>query len=575
MILQALCEYYRRKAADPKNNMAPEGWEWKELPFLIVLDAEGNFQAIEDTREGEGKKKRAKLFLVPMGEKRASGIKANLLWDNVEYALGANPRERNDIAERHGAFKERINRDVSTLRHKPPVASVLAFLDNNPLKQIEQSPLYSELWREVLESNAFITFKVPGHGETTVFDAIKDNISFESPEQEKNICLVSGNHDEIARLHPAIKGVLGTNTSGGSIVSFNKDSFKSYGKEQSYNAPVGKKCTFEYTTALNVLLGKDSYNKSFVGDTSTLFWTERPTGEQYNVEENFAWFIADPPQDDPDRGVQAIKGLYSAMKSGHLPLFDENRFYLLGLAPNAARISIRFWRTGTVRTFGNKILQHFDDIAIDRGPNDPEYLTVNQLLRATAFEYKMENVPPNMAGALMTSIIDGTRYPASLFQQCMRRVRAERQITYRRAALLKGCLNRKGGTLKMSLDTTNRNIGYLLGRLFAVLEKVQESANPGLNTTIRERFYGAASSSPVTVFPQLLKLKNHHLAKMESKGLQIYYEKHIGEIMDAVDRFPPHLPMDEQAYFAVGYYHQRQDFFNGDSNETPNNSEKN
>lgn len=574
MILQALCEYYRRKAADPKNNMAPEGWEWKELPFLIVLDAGGNFQAIEDTREGEGNKRRAKAFLVLMGEKKTSKISANLLWDNVEYVLGANPRERNDIPERHKAFKERINRNASALRDIPPVSSVLAFLDNSPLKQIEQNSLYSELWREVLESNAFITFKVVGHGETTIFDSIKDNISLESSEQKKNVCLVSGNYDEIARLHPTIKGVFGTNTSGGSIVSFNKDPFKSYGKEQSYNAPVGKKCMFEYTTALNALLGKGSSNKSLIGDASTVFWTEKPTKTVYNIEENFSWFMADPPKDDPDRGIRAVKGLCSAMKSGHLPLFDENRFYLLGLAPNTARISIRFWRTGTVRAFGSRVLQHFDDIAIDRGPKDPEYLTVNQLLRATAFEYKMENVPPNMAEALMTSIVDGTQYPVSLFQQCMRRVRAEREITYRRAALLKGCLNRKGGTLKMSLDTTNRNIGYLLGRLFAVFEKVQESANPGLNTTIRERFYGAAASSPVTVFPQLLKLKNHHLAKMESKGLQTYYEKRIGEIMDAVDRFPSHLPMDEQAYFAVGYYHQRQDFFKKNSGKIPNNSTK-
>lgn len=574
MILQALCDYYSRKAQDPDSNTAPQGWEWKELPFLIVIDKKGNFKGLEDTREGEGRKKRAKAFLVPQGEKKTVGIKSNLLWDNIEYVLGANPRNRNDVGNRHSAFLERINADLENVRENPSIRAVSLFLANEPLQQIEKSSQNTEIWKEILESNAFVTFRVEDFEGATVFDAIRDTISLSSEEEIQEICLISGEKKGIARLHPAIKGVRGTNTTGGSIISFNLSAFESYSKKQNYNAPVGQNSAFAYTTALNILLGKDSPSKTFLGDTSVVFWAEKPSNKQFDIEEDFAWFIADPPKDDPDRGVRAVKGLYSAMKSGHMPVLDDNRFYLLGLAPNAARISIRFWRTGTIREFGDKITKHFDDIAIDRGPEDPEYLTVNQILRSTALEYKMENVLPNMAGAFMTSILDGTPYPNTLFQQCMRRIRAERRVPYRRAAMLKGYQNRKKtkGGLGMSLDRTSTNSGYLLGRLFAVLEKIQETANPGINATIRDRFYGAASSSPVAVFSQLLKLKNHHLAKIDKKGLKVFYEREIGEIMDGISTFPPHLTLDEQAYFAIGYYQQRQDFFKKSDAKAPENN---
>jgi len=340
------------------------------------------------------------------------------------------------------------------------------------------------------------------------------------------------------------------------------DSFRSFGKDQSFNAPISEEAASAYTKGLNMLLAKDSQNKTYTGDSSIVFWSRAKANENFDLEENFAWYVSDSPKDDPDRGVRAVKSLYDAMKSGHLPVFDENRFYILSLAPNAARIAIRFWRSGTVREFGTKILKHFDDIAIARGPNDPEHLNINRLLRATAFEYKMDNVPPNLSENLMTSILDGTPYPISLLHLCLRRVRAEMNVNYSRASIIKGYINRKGGNLSVALDRNNTNSGYLLGRLFAVLEKIQETANPGINSTIRDRFYGAASSSPVAVFPQLLRLKNHHLSKMSNKALKTVYEKEIGEIMDGiVNNLPSHLELEGQSHFAIGYYQQRQAFF--------------
>ena len=583
MILQALYDYYHRKAADPASQIAPEGWERKELPFLVVIDEEGKFKALQDTREGEGKKRRSGRFLVPQGEKRANNIKACLLWDNVEYALGANPRGRNDVVERHEAFKNKIQEDLKSFCSDMPIKAVLDFLENDPIKQIEGNANSAEAWKEAQGSNAFVSFRLDGSEDATICDTLRRKLSEQNRNlseqttspgtQRMGLCLVTGKTAPIARLHPSIKGVWGTNTSGAALVSFNLPAFASYGKQQNYNAPLGASASFAYTTALNLLLGKDSQNKTSVGDATTVFWAQqRPAVEKYDMEQDFAWYVADPPKDDPDKGVRAVKALYKATKEGHLPSGSDDRFYVLSLAPNAARIAVRFWRTGTVQGMAEKITKHFDDVAIICGPKEPEYLTLNQMLRATALEYKMDNVPPNMAGMVMASILDGTPYPRTLLQQCVRRVRAERQVNRTRAAILKGCLNRSAKNMNrevllVGLDRTNGNIGYRLGRLFAVLEKIQEEANPGINATIRDRFYGAASSSPVAVFSQLLKLKNHHLSKLSSPGRRVNFEKKLGDIFDGINEFPAHLSLDEQAYFAVGYYHQRQDFFG--------NSEKN
>jgi CRISPR-associated protein Csd1 len=284
------------------------------------------------------------------------------------------------------------------------------------------------------------------------------------------------------------------------------------------------------------------------------------------LESNFAWFFSAPPKDDPDRGVRAVKSLYKSVQSGALPAGAGDRFYVLGLSPNAARLAVRLWKVGTIAEFAERIKMHFDDLEIVRGPKEKEFLSLNELLNATALQYEQKNIPPNLAAAVLTSALDGTPYPKTLLQQCLRRIRAERHVTRARAAILKAYLNRfnrrfgNKEEISMALDRTNTSPGYRLGRLFAVLDKIQEEASPGINATIRDRFYGSASSSPVAVFSQLLKLKNHHLAKL-GQGRKVFMEKEIGEIMSELRDFPAHLSMDEQARFAIGYYQQRQSFF--------------
>uniref|UniRef100_A0A832G8D4 Type I-C CRISPR-associated protein Cas8c/Csd1 n=1 Tax=Ignavibacterium album TaxID=591197 RepID=A0A832G8D4_9BACT len=567
MILKALYDYYERKASDPNSHIAPEGWEWKEIPYVIVINNEGKFVAIEDTREGEGKKKRAKKFLVPQTVKRTVGKKANLLWDNIEYALGANPRNRDDVEERFNLFINRIKEEI-VIDEFPNVSFLLKFLESNPVKQIESSG-YSELWNQILEENPFIVFRIDGQTHNCICDDLRGKPKEQSIEKGKGVCLITGDMDtEVERLHPAIKGVRGGNTQGGALISFNLPAFNSYGKTQNFNAPIGKRAAFAYTTALNTLLGKDSANKITIADSTIVFWSEKKS-EEIDPEEIFPWVIAmqKAEGDNPDRGVEKIEKLFDSIFTGKYSQAKTNHFYVLGLSPNAARISVRFWKAPSVEDFGLNIKKHFDDFAIIRGPKDSKYLSLYQILSATALQHKMENVPPNLAGAVIESIIDGTPYPTSLLHQCIIRIRAEQNVNRIRAAILKAYLNRFNKIHKpnekeitMSLDPNNTNVAYRIGRLFAVLEKIQEEANPGINATIRDRFYGAASSSPITVFPRLLSLKNSHLKKL-NEGRKIYFEKLITDIFCEIKSFPTNLSLNEQANFAIGYYHQRQDFF--------------
>ncbi|MBI1911061.1 MAG: type I-C CRISPR-associated protein Cas8c/Csd1 [Deltaproteobacteria bacterium] len=568
MILQALTSYYRRISVDSEQDIAPEGFQKKEIPFVIVLDHEGFFKGLLDTREGEGKNKRARSFTVPREIKRSgknSWETANLLWDNEGYVLGFSNQDKEKAKKQHKSFIAKIRGHFPDPVTDEGVSSILKFLERGDFSAVITSPT----WAEVEKKGGNLSFMLEGDiglvsQRVKVINAI-NAAQHEDDNVLRQQCMVTGELDSPVRLHASIKGVWGAQTAGANIVSFNLPAFSSYGKEQGYNAPVGKKAEFAYTTALNTMLSKGSHQRIQVGDASTVFWAEHE-----NPIEDAFYNLFGMSAENSEQDYEAIKALYKAPITGAPPLDDEDLtpFYVLGLSPNAARISVRFWYAGTVGDARKNITLHFEDCSMVHGKNQPSHLKLLRLLCSTALQGKVENVQPNLAGDFMKAILGGTLYPQTLLSSAIRRARAERDVTYPRAALIKGVLAREKRfyhteekELNMSLDQTNMNTGYLLGRLFAVLERAQEFANPGINATIRDRFYGAASSTPVTVFPHLLKLKNHHIAKLESKGLAVNLEKLTGEIMIGLNEFPAHLKLQDQGRFAVGYYHQRQDFF--------------
>lgn len=582
MILQSLCEYYQRKA--DSGNIAPTGLQYKEIPFIVVIDSKGNFLRIEDTREGEGKAKRAKAFLVPAEIKRTSGVKANLLWDTAEYSLGISENANKKTEEKRLAFLKILEETFISAPALDIVKPLIHFLKSNPAQSMaealnkggDESSL--EVWNdEISKGKVNLTFKLDGDSNTFADnEALRDSYlnSGKSETSGSVRCLITGDKCIPEATHASIKNVLGAQSSGAALISFNLSAFKSFGKDQNHNAPVSEEAAFKYTTALNQLLEKGSNNKVTIGDSTTVFWAERKNP----LEDDFPAFFGYTIKDNPDAEIKAVQNLYQGVYTGRETEYSSTRFYVLGLSPNASRISVRFWLHGTVSEFAKNIKQHFDDLEIIRPPKDQGHYSLFWILSAISQENKTSNIPPVIAGNIVESILTGRCYPQTMLQQTLRRIRATHDISRIRAAVLKAYLNRFNRTyqkpekeITMSLDTENKNIGYLLGRLFSALERIQEDANPGLNATIKDRFYGAASATPVTVFPQLLKLAQHHLSKMENVGYKINRERLLGEIFQGISDIPAHLSMEDQARFAIGYYHQQQNFF---TKKVKNESEK-
>lgn len=572
MILQALNDYYRRKCddPDPAQRLPMFGLEQKEIPYLLEINADGQLLQMRDTRELQGKKKVAANFRVPLGIKKTSGVAANLLWDTLEYVLGVDTKGKPErVLEQHAAFRARIDALPATAREDAGIQAVTRFLAQIDLVQLERQPA----WAEALESNAVLSFRLQGDLDLVCQRpaVVSAALNVATDEDARvAMCLASGDYAPVERLHASIKGVWGAQTSGANIVSFNARAFESYGKteRQGENAPVSRAAAFAYTTALNHLLRKDSTQRIQVGDASTVFWAEKQDAFENIFGEIF--------KDNPDENTRAVHALLDAVNSGKLVGPEgDTRFHVLGLAPNAARISIRFYHCLPLRELGARIVQHFHDLELVRGPNDPQYPSLFRLLAAVAVQNKADNIPPNLGGSIVDAIFAGENvpYPSLWLNAAVGRCRAEQNVNYLRAAAIKACLLRHMRHTSVSstsqpieqeflpmLDLSNNNPAYRLGRLFSVLEKIQEEASPGLNATIRDRYYGAASSTPVAVFTTLLRLKNAHLKKLTT-GRGMWFEKLLGEVLGPVTDFPKHLPLPDQGRFALGYYHQRQDFF--------------
>jgi len=578
MILQALHSLYMRK----QDELPPEGFELKEIPFLIVINTTGDFIALQDTRTKVGKKLIARKYFVPKEQIRSgtnAWKKANILWDHYGYVLGYPKSEtesdKSMALKQHASFKKMMKQLSDACPENTNIKAITRFINGDGVARVLACPEWTEC-RKIPGCNMSFMMEGTLHlvcEEDEIWSVIagmghddegEDDAEGGYQPETKGICLVTGEHATIARLNPRTQ-ILGTK-SNAKIVAFQRNmGFDSYGKEQSYNAPVSKSASFAYSTALNYLLAKESKQKIMVGDATTVFWAEK----KHDIEDVFADLFGEPAKEDYTQDYKQLVATFRSSQIGSQPeLNPRTYFYVLGLAPNAARIAVRFWYEGTVQQVANHIWQHFDDCAIIHGPKEPDSLSLFRLLVSTAVKEKPENITPNLAGEFMRSILSGTPYPRTLLAAAVRRVRAERDVTYPRAALIKSVLVRETRyyhpnhkEVGMSLDTSNTNIGYRLGRLFAVLEKAQEEASPGINATIRDRFYGAASSTPVAVFSHLMKLKNFNIAKLDNRGRAVNMERLIGEIMADINDFPSHLSLPDQGRFAVGYYHQRQDFF--------------
>lgn len=580
MILQALNSYYKRLAAEPDSVMPPFGSSIESISFALVVNSYGSLMDVVDLREQQGKKLRPRKMPVPAAVTRTIRKEANFLWDKSSYVFGA---DINGATEDNKLRFEAFQNLLQTVCGKVDDAganAIICFLREWKSESAKVVLGRFHSWKELCNANfVFRLDGTPGyiHDREPVRQAWLE-YGRDSNDAPRIQCMVNGEKNvPRARIHTPIKGVRGGQRSGSYIVSYNKSAFVSYAQDK---AAVGEMSAFAYTTALNALLSARSRQKIIIGDMTLVFWAEKASPAEELFADLFELPTENPdnPQGEQDdqQTTEKIRGLLLALRDGRrvtdiVPDLDDSiRFYILGLSPNAARLSIRFWE---IDSFGNllkRIAKHFDQLSIiSQFDNEPEFPPLWRLLCQTAALGKSENVSPVLAGAMARAMLTGSRYPQNLLPLVLQRIRSEHNVTYFRAGLLKAFIIRNlyDGKMEvpMSLDSGRTDRSYLLGRLFAVLEKAQEEAVPGANATMKDRYLASASATPGLVFHLLLKNATNHIAKLrkdpEKKKRAIFFDILSQEIVAKFDDFPSTLPAEEQGLFMIGYYHQRKDFF--------------
>lgn len=566
MILKALYDYYHRSG-----NLPQRGMELKEIGFLLVIDAHGEFVRFEDRRIDN---KHAQEFLVKKSVGRTSAPKANYLYDNSAYVFGYSDKGEDAGITCFNTFKEAIENIFQAYPDNSDIKAVHAFYQKDResiINRVKEDPLWSEVAKNLSKKYSFFSFIIEGDTRIVAEKIELLDLSNEEVTHNGKVCLISGKKSRIVETTTAT--MIAGSQAVAKLVSFQVSSgYDSYGKLKGNNAPIGEEAEFAYTTALNYLLRSDSRNKFLIGNRTFVFWSSKDNEAGRQAEECIweMFSFSDTKDDDPNKGIEQVRKVFKSIYAGILKTSLDDKFYILGLAPNSARIAVTYWAEIPLVEFAKRISRHFDDMEIVDGRKEPKlYSGLRSMLASITLGGKASDVTPNLPEAVVKSIFQGLPYPQPLFASCIRRIRAEssdkdkKAISITRAAIIKAYLNRLNNNeqnITVMLDKKNTNQGYLCGRLFAVLDKIQGDANG--EHSIKERYMNAASSTPAAVFATILNLSAHHSEKL-SEGRKIFFEKVKQEIFDKMDAngFPTHLDLQDQGRFFVGYYHQLQSFY--------------
>lgn len=564
MILQALTGLFEDLVQ--RGEIARPGWSPAKISYALCLDESGAVTYVVpqlvETQVGKKTKLVPDTPNLPAAVVRANTIRSNFLWDNASYLLGVDEKGKPERSRACFQACAQLHHQLLDDVPSPTARAILAFFDTwQPDLAKDCAPL-ADCWQDLMKG-ANLVFRVNGmfaQNDPLIRSAWNSHYGVSSGEITQ--CLVTGRPDVAEPVHPTVKGVAGAQSSGAALVSFNAPAFCSYGKEQSLNAPVGKYAAFAYTAALNYLLA-DRDNVHRIGDTTVVCWAEGAE-PQYSMFAGLSLFGGDQPEGlSSDDLRAALNNLAQGLPCEELRLDPKRPFYILGLAPNAARLSVRFFYRDSFGALMRNVNEHHSRMEIVGKfyPITPLWA----LLRETVNLNTTDKAPsPVLAGAVARAIFTGTNYPASLLEAVMLRIRAEREITPGRAAILKAYYlkntnpNCPKEVLTVGLNENSSNIPYTLGRLFAVYEAVQESANPGINATIKDKYFNSAAATPAMIFPILDNLCQKHLRKLDT-GLRISYDRQIGQLKAVMgESNPSRLTLPEQGSFYLGYYHQKQ-----------------
>ena len=570
MILKALYDYYERS----KDKLPIFGRELKEIGFLIVIDRKGNFMRFEDRRID---KKKAQTFIVKKQVGRTSAPVANHLYDSSAYVFGFSDKKDFDECQKYlNTFTAKVREIFEAYPENGDIQAVSSFYENyckDVLQKMQADPLWPEIVSNLNKKYSLFSFLINGDVRIVAEKEELMDLPEGDCDDKQHICLVTGEKGKVVDITTST--MIPGSQAVAKLVAFQvKSGYDSYGKEQGSNAPISEKSEFAYSTALKHLLRSDSRNKFLIGSRTFLFWASKTDEAGQQAEESiFNLFgLSDFDKDDPDANIEQVRKVFKAIYSGELKTSLDDKFYILGLAPNSARIAVVYWAEIPLKEFAERINQHFEDMEVC-GAKKP-YMALRSILGAVTLGGKASEATPNLPDALVKSIFQGIPYPYTLFASCMRRIRAEQSIGTTRAAIIKAYLNRLNiineQKIEKMLDKENKNQGYLCGRLFAVLDKIQEEAYKDQHS-IRERYMNAASATPSAVFATILNLSSHHSEKLNDKR-NVFFEKLKQEIIEKLDAngFPAHLDLQDQGRFFVGYYHQRQEFFTKNEKEENN-----
>ncbi len=575
MILQALVKYYEQLELLEK--VPARGWSMANVSFALSLDADGDLinvipLMVEEERSGKKTLVPHSMY-VPEQIKKSSGIASNFLCENASYLLGIDKKGKPERAiQCFEACRELHEKILADSEDEAAQAVIHYFRNWNPGAAMDHEQLQEYLEEIITKANLVFMYK--GELIHTREEIRELWRRYQTKQEEGEImpCPVAGERLPAARLHPVVKGIRGAQSSGASLVSYNAPAYESYGKTQSYNASVSKRAAFAYTSALNYMINESPYRKQ-LGDTTIVYWAEG--GEECYQDIMSAVCFEEGSEDlteeDLDSIIEHLLNGETIDRNG-IPLKPDKHFYIMGIDPNAARLSIRFFVQDNFGSILNNIEQHYKRLEIVK----PEYLKWKRipmwkLLRETVNPKSKDKVAtPIMSGAVLRAVLTNTAYPAALINNIMIRIRAEKDISPEKAAIIKAYWLMHGKdenkeVLNVSVNEASKSVPYTLGRLFAVLETVQEKANPGINTTIKDRYYISASSTPAVIFPLLNRLAISHLKKIgrDKPGLRIYYEQMITELMGKIEMsdqpIPKRLGLEEQGIFNIGYYHQTQE----------------
>ena len=563
MILQALTRYYEDLLS--RGEIAAPGWAPAKISFALCLNENGELTQIVPTMDEVSKGKKTvfqpQLITLPAAVKRTVSIAANFLWDNSAYLLGIDQKGDPERSLKCFAAAAKLHHAVLDSVDSPNVRAILAFFDTwNPEHAAEHPALIRQL--DDVTAGGNLVFRVDGR-KVEEDAAIREAWQRYRDGGESGVkmqCLVTGKEDEIAAVHPSVKGVRDAQSSGAALVSFNAPAFCSYGREQNYNAPVGKYAAFAYTAALNHLLA-DSDHVQHIGDTTVVCWAE-------GADDAYPGFFSAVIGGGTYGGLSdndlraALKRLANGLPCDDLGVDPYRPFYILGLAPNAARLSVRFFLRDSFGKLMENVNAHYARLEIAGA----KYLILPlwALLNATVRDPKKQVPSPVVSGATVRAVFSGARYPASLLEAVMLRIRAERDITWGKAAIIKAYYLKNPHedcpkeVLTVSLNEASTNPAYTLGRLFSVYETVQQAANPGINATIKDKYFNSAAAMPASIFPVLNNLCQKHLRKLDARQ-RVYYDKQIMKLKGVLnENYPARMTLAQQGSFDLGYYHQTQ-----------------